>query len=245
MSEQIQSTIEVLAAKVRSKEEEALKLKKLVNELCAELGVPERYSGLAHAASTDTSLRKDHFYGMTLTSAARTYLEMRKSANLGAASVAEIYQAMRDGGYKFETKNEENAKITLRGVLRKSSSVFHRLPTGDYGLLSWYPNAKAPKNQVKEDENDEGENAPKSSAEHASPPEEPNVTTNEEVRDAIFSMSGEFSKADVEKKLKEKFPTKSPRDTQIAVEIFKLKKKGFFRTVGERRGSVGAVYVKA
>jgi hypothetical protein len=249
LSDQIHSTIEVLALRVSTKEAEANKLKTLVNELCREVGLPERYHVVAGADASARNLRKDHFYGMTLSGAARAFLEMRKSANLGAASVSEIYQAMRDGGYKFETKNDENAKITLRGVLRKMSTVFHRLPTGDYGLLAWYPKAKIPKVSPAEDENGDDDLAEASPSPKKREPrpknDDPNVTTNDEVRGVILAMEGEFTRNDVEKALKEKFPNKSPRETQIAVEIFKLKRKGFFKTVGERRGNVGAVYIKA
>lgn len=252
MTDQIQNTIDVLAAKVRTKEEETNKLKKLINELCVEEGIPERYPNLSvGSGSGDQSFRKDKFYGMTLTSAARSFLEMRKSANLGAASVAEIYQAMRDGGYKFETKDEENAKIGLRAVLRKSSSIFHRLPTGDYGLLSWYPNAKAQKAATKDNADapvrgtsKTKEKKPKTASE-GDKTSDGNFTGNDQVRDMIFKMDGNFTNADVEKKLKEAFPSKAVRDGQIGTEIFKLKKKGFIRIVAERRGSVGATYTRS
>jgi hypothetical protein len=39
----------------------------------------------------------------------------------------------------------------LRQILRKNSSIFHRLPHGAYGLLSWYPNAKPAKADDDED----------------------------------------------------------------------------------------------
>jgi hypothetical protein len=97
------------------------------------------------------ALRADQFYGRVLTTAAREYLEMRNSANLGPATPREIFSALSDGGFKFETKNEDNAITNIRATLRKNSSIFHRLPNNEYGLLSWYPNAKA----VREDEEDE------------------------------------------------------------------------------------------
>ena len=144
MKDDFLKSIDVLASRVAVKEEEVNKLKRLVNELCREGGMPDRYGNIADAGTTARVLRPDQFYGQTLTAACRSYLEFRKAANLGAATVTDIYAAIREGGYKFDTKNEENAKISVGNALRKTSSVFHRLPNGQYGLLAWYPSAKAP-----------------------------------------------------------------------------------------------------
>src|SRR6185312_7462803 len=143
MEDDILNTIEVLSARVAAKEEEANKLKKLVNELCGEAKIPLRFPVIAESGGV-SALRADLFYGMPLTAAIRSYLELRKASHLGAATVVEIYRAIRDGGYKFDTKNEDNARIGVGNALRKTSSIFHRLPNGQYGLLSWYPSAKAP-----------------------------------------------------------------------------------------------------
>ena len=158
MSDEILNTIEVLTKRVGAKEEEANKLKKLVNELCLEAGIAIRYASIPLAGGSISALRADQFYGQTLTAAIRTYLEQRKSAQLGAANLAEIYAAIRDGGFKFESKNEENAKISVGNTLRKNTPVFHRLPNGQYGLLAWYPSAKAkpepdstPKKEIKKE----------------------------------------------------------------------------------------------
>jgi len=144
----LQTAIEVLKLKIRAREEDVARLKRTVNELCADAGQPPQYAVTTPDAAGEVAiLRSDTFYGQTISGAAKVYLEMRKSAGRGAASVNEIYQALRDGGYKFEAKDDENAKNGLRISLRKNSSVFHRLPNGDYGLLVWYPNAKPPKDK--------------------------------------------------------------------------------------------------
>src|ERR1043166_5300706 len=115
----ILNTIELLTARVVAKEEEVGKLKKLVNELCSEAGVPPRYEVISQTGGT--ALRSDEFYGQSLTAAVRNYLERRKASNQGAATPSEIFASLRDGGYNFETKNEEIAKIGLRSTLRKTS----------------------------------------------------------------------------------------------------------------------------
>jgi hypothetical protein len=70
---------------------------------------------------------------------------MRRQQDLGAAQVAEIYEALIKGGYQFQAKNDEVARQSLRNSLAKNTVTFHKLPNGRFGLLSWYPNAKAPK----------------------------------------------------------------------------------------------------
>ena len=80
-------------------------------------------------------------------SAVREILEMRKAGGLGAASVNEIYDMLVTGGFHFDAKDDENAKRSLRISLTKNSALFHRVPNGQYGLLSWYPAVKTPKDK--------------------------------------------------------------------------------------------------
>jgi hypothetical protein len=242
MSDDILNTIEVLTNRVAAKEEEANKLKKLVNELCAEAGVAIRYATISQPGSTISAIRSDEYYGQTLTAAIRNYLERRKAANLGAASVAAIYNAIKDGGYKFETNSEENAKISVGNALRKTSSIFHRLPNGEYGLLAWYPSAKAPpepdaasKTKAKKIRAAKAD-APKANAD---------AVTNKEIRDVILAQQGDFQSSDIEAAIKSKFPSKELPKTKIPAVIFILKGKGLLRQVSERSGKKGAVYAKA
>lgn len=119
--------------------------KRMVNQLCRYAGVPERFSGLESAARAGAfAFKRDQFYGKPLATGVREYLEMRGPSDrsgLGAATVNEIYDALVQGGYRFETRDVANAKRGLRIALTKSSTTFHRV--GDsYGLLEWYPSAK-------------------------------------------------------------------------------------------------------
>jgi hypothetical protein len=242
MSDDILNTIEVLTSRVAAKEEEANKLKKLVNELCAEAGVAIRYASIAKPGSTISAIRSDEYYGQTLTAAIRNYLERRKAASLGAASVAAIYNAIKDGGYKFGTNSEENAKISVGNALRKTSSIFHRLPNGEYGLLAWYPSAKAPPET-------DASSKPKAKKGRAAKADATNantdVVTNKEIRDVILAHLGEFQSNDIEAAIKSKFPSKELPKTKIPSVIFILKGKGLLRQVSERSGKKGAVYAKA
>jgi hypothetical protein len=146
MREENLKAIEALREKIRAREEEVRQLKIVVNGFYADEGEPVPYSVTKADASTNLgALRSDLFYGNTLAEAAQVFLEMRKANGLGSASVNEIYAALKTGGYKFDTKNEEYAKNGLRISLRKNNTIFHQLPAGDYGLCSWYNIKGGPK----------------------------------------------------------------------------------------------------
>jgi len=117
--------------------------KTTVNTLCGVAKRPLMYQIDTPEQVAPSHIRPDQFYGQPLASAVRVILEMRKSQ--GAAQVAEIYDALIKGGYQFQTKNDEVARQSLRNSLAKNTVTFHKLPNGRFGLLSWYPNAKAPK----------------------------------------------------------------------------------------------------
>jgi hypothetical protein len=256
MSDDILNTIEVLTKRVGAKEEEASKLKKLVNELCAEAGVTARYPNIAESSGAVGGIRSDQFYGQTLTAAIRNYLEQRKASGFGAAGLNEIYLAVRDGGYKFESKNEENAKISVGNTLRKTSSIFHRLPNGQYGLLTWYPSAKAkpesvlaPKKKLKakiiEAKTAKGGKAAGKEASSVTPEKAKNDVSNKEIRAVILEQKGQFQNSDIEAATKAKYPTKDLPATKIPTVIFLLKKTGLIKVLSVRSGSKGAVYIKA
>jgi hypothetical protein len=143
MSEHIQKTIADLEEKLKQQLAEVSRSKRTINDLCEMAGLPARYADTEMKdATTVAAMRSDQFYGRPLATAVREYLEMRKASNLGPATVNAIYDALVEGGFKFETTIPENAKRNLRISLAKNTAVFHRLPNGDWGLLDWYPAAK-------------------------------------------------------------------------------------------------------
>jgi len=243
MNDDILNTIELLAKKVTAKEEEANKVKKLVNELCSEVGIDPRYPNISEAGAVSSAIRSDQFYGQTLTAAIRNYLDQRKSVGLGAASVSEIYSAIKSGGYKFESKSDQNAQTSVGNTLRKSSSIFHRLPNGQYGLLAWYPTAKVKAENGSEPTKDAKGQSDKASAHEAD--EDKNTVTNSEIRDVVLEQTGQFKAIDIDAAVKAKFPSKGLPQDKIPTVIHLLKKKGLLNVVSERSGSRPAVYSKA
>ena len=118
--------------------------KRTINHILELAGQPPRYKQIDDEDKPGVAnIRGDQFYGRPLATAVRMYLEMRRVSNLGPASIAEIHEALVAGGYEFETKNDANAKRGLRISMSKNTATFHKLPTGQYGLLDWYPEKKA------------------------------------------------------------------------------------------------------
>lgn len=143
MREEFKPAIEALQTDLADLERQVLETKLVINRLCIRAGMDPLYPDANAATSSSvSSVRPDSFYGKSITTAAREFLDMRRNAGVGPATPREVYEALAKGGYTFEAKDETTAIIGVRATLRKSSSIFHRLPNGTYGLLGWYPNAK-------------------------------------------------------------------------------------------------------
>lgn len=145
MTKTIDQAIDELVAEITEMEGAVRAKKVTVNTLCGVAVRDELYVLEAPEGSVPTRIRPDQFYGQPLASAVRTILEMRKQQNLGAATNKEIYEALVAGGYQFQTKSEDVSLASLRNSLSKNTTTFHKLPNGRFGMLAWYPNAKAAK----------------------------------------------------------------------------------------------------
>src|ERR1700722_12856196 len=99
MSEQVLGTIELLQKQLQKQEEEVADKKRIINSLCPLAGIDPIYPDVAVGSNISAGIRSDEFYGRPLAEVVRTILEKRKHANLGAASVQEIYEAMKAGGF--------------------------------------------------------------------------------------------------------------------------------------------------
>ena len=151
--------------------------KRLANELCREYGRTPRYPDAEAPKSQSIALSgRDVFYGRPMATVVREFLEIRGPSNqggLGAATVNEIYDAIVGGGFKFDTKDEANAKRSLRIALAKNTATFHKVGGAGadaYGLTEWYPNAKPPRVRTRSDDGD-GEEAEVDLTEEFSSPE--------------------------------------------------------------------------
>src|SRR5437870_4241241 len=132
--EHVERTIELVQGQIRDLESDLAEKKRMVNSLCKLIGREPIFTSV-ESANAGTVLRSDEFYGKALTGVARTVLERRDAAGLGAASVDALYADLVRGGFQFDAKNEGNAKRSLAITLAKNSYLFHRLPNGDWGLV--------------------------------------------------------------------------------------------------------------
>lgn len=156
MKEHVRLTIADLQHKLKEQEDQVLKTKRTINSLCEQENQPPLYHDGEMSSSSISSIRSDQFYGRPLATVMREYLKMRRAADQGAASVKEVYEALQSGGYKFGGKNPENSKRGLQISLAKNQ-VFHRIPSGAWGLSEWYPSAKQTGNDAeKRSSNGEG-----------------------------------------------------------------------------------------
>lgn len=159
MNDAFAPAIAALQGDLSALDKKAREIKSAINVLCKHAGMDELYPNLDAEVGPGSvrNIKADTFYGKTIGQAAREYLEMRKASSLGPATPREIYEALIQGGFQFDTKNENNALVSLRNTMRKSSRIFHRLPNGQYGLLTWYPNAKPQRGGDDEGDDEEPE----------------------------------------------------------------------------------------
>jgi hypothetical protein len=144
MSNPIEEAIALLQRKLKEQEREVSKTKETINRLCEAAGKPAIYADTDVSAGVVMAVtRADQFYGQPLATAVRQILEMRHAAGTGPATVKEIYETLKQGGYSFETKNDLNAMRGLRVSLTKNVALFHKLPNGQFGLVAWYPKIQA------------------------------------------------------------------------------------------------------
>jgi hypothetical protein len=162
MTDDLNPAITKLEQALADVERKANGLRDAINLLCEQAGLPPRYSASTgvDGGPKITSIKPDTFYGKKQQTAIREYLEMRKRAGDGPATPRQIFDALKDGGYQFEAKQDDVALIGLRALMRKRTNFFHKLPNGSYGLTSWYENIKAAKTHVEADDDagdEEGE----------------------------------------------------------------------------------------
>jgi hypothetical protein len=247
------TTVSDLQSHIRDLEQEVVDTKRVVNRLLTRKGIPPMYAdaALTTEAGNVFAIRSDQFYGIPAASSAmREYLKMRKAANLGPASLNEIYDALVRGSFRFETENEDNRKRNLRSNLTKSSSLFHRLPNGHFGLPDWYEEikkrteddgkAKKSKHAKKKGKTNKASKATRQPAEEevlpkpteAATPPVPGETMNgkttvtKAVREAILAQKGEFTKQDVVNWIEKHHPTLKAQQRKTSIYSMMANLKG-------------------
>lgn len=167
-ADHVLTTIELIQKQIAELDQDLLQKKRMVNDLCGLVDRPPLYDDADLASrSATTATRPDEYYGKPLATAVRMVLEKRQAANLGAATVPEIYDEMSRGGYHFTASTEDNNKRALYTSLGKNTTTFHKLPNGTYGLREWYQDIKEGKSKGKNKENGNGDDDADASTDEA------------------------------------------------------------------------------
>jgi len=154
-----QPAIDALEKDLTDLERQANGLLQSINLLRDKAGLPPRPGGFQPSSGaggtgggpSPVKLHSDTFTGKKLGSAVREYLEMRKQSGTDApATSREIFDALKEGGFVSGAKDDATGLVVLRTMLRKNTTMFAKLQNGKYGLRSWYPNLRAPKEAASE-----------------------------------------------------------------------------------------------
>lgn len=159
MSDHFQKTISELELKLAEQIAAVHKTKMIINQLSEYAGMAAPYPDLGEGATVPHAtpaqrpaafnIKPDQFFGKPLATAVRFILQMRKEADLGPAEIKEIYKRLKEGGYQFDAKDDENAVRGLQVSISKNTALFARLPSGLVGLTEWYGNGKPAKKKKK------------------------------------------------------------------------------------------------
>lgn len=252
------TTIGSLQSHIRDLEQEIADTKRMVNRLLVRKGQPPAYGDAAISGDVGNifAIRSDQFYGLALSTAIREYLKMRWAANLGAATVNEIYDALCKGGFAYDTENEENRKRNLRISLTKNSALFHRLKNGThFGLPDWYETipkgeetngkqkAKKTKGRSKRKEPSQKllsgpleHELKESNSSKVSNGGGEKLTVSKALRQAILAQKGEFTKQQVVDWIEKHHPELRAEQRKVSIYSMMASLKGDLKLITTQKG---------
>lgn len=153
MNDNLSVAIETMVEQITAKLTEVAELKRATNTLCKVAGIDAMYPDEEpDAAGVSFRMKPDEYYGKPFSTAAKMYLNRRKQA----VSADEIMKGLEQGSFDYDAL-EWKPETRLRAVassLAKNTAIFHKLPSGLFGLKEWYPDAIERK-KSKKDANDE------------------------------------------------------------------------------------------
>lgn len=143
MSDDFTAAINRLVDDIAAQETQLAEMKRTVNRLCGYANLPAKYPQIDDpaVASRGLQIKPGQFYRKPLATAVGDFLKARgnpSGGGMGPATLDSIYDALREGGFEFDAKNDGTAKRSLAISLAKNSQTFEKLPTGEFGLTSWY-----------------------------------------------------------------------------------------------------------
>jgi hypothetical protein len=162
----LEAAINDLTVKLQNQMNEVSETKRAINVLLRMVGKdPAWPDENPEQARSVLNIEPDQYYGRPLATVVQEYLEQRKKATgKQAIDVADILKALEQGGFDFKGWRDNDRLRSLSISLAKNTKVFHRLPNGMFGLLSWYPDATIKKERpAKPEQATEAEQEPEGS----------------------------------------------------------------------------------
>jgi hypothetical protein len=145
----LEAAIGDLTEKLQKQIDEASETKRAINVLLRMTGKEPMFPDeAAERVGATFTIEPDQYYGRPLATCVQEYLEARKKATgKKAIQVEDILKALEEGGFDFKAQGwRDNDRLRPLSIsLAKNTKVFHRLPNGWFGLLSWYPDVAAKK----------------------------------------------------------------------------------------------------
>jgi len=161
--DRLQGAIDVLLEQLASQQREVGDTKRMINNLCRRMGQEPMFSDTEEEALGSPTIKADQYYGQPLSTAVADFLVNVKRKS--PATAEEIVRALEQGGYLFPKEWKQDRARILSISLAKNTKTFHRLPSGAYGLLSWYPEIpKEKRSAVNKEEKKEETTSPRSAA---------------------------------------------------------------------------------
>ena len=149
MANNLEAAIGDLTAKLQQQMNEVSETKKAINVLMKMVGKDPMFPDEnPEQVGASFNIEPDQYYGRPLATCVQEYLEARKKATgKKAIQVEDILAALEQGGFDFKAAGwRDNDRLRSLSIsLAKNNKVFHRLPNGWFGLLSWYPDVVAKK----------------------------------------------------------------------------------------------------
>lgn len=136
---------EAALAELASHEARVYEIKSWINQGCKFAGREPMFPDIQEpgvatgAGATSLRIGPDDFFNKPFATAVREILSMREAAGMTrAASIDEIYSALKQGGFNFGNADPDKQKQGLAVSLGKNTVTFRKLPNGLFGLAEWY-----------------------------------------------------------------------------------------------------------
>jgi hypothetical protein len=152
----LEAAIGDLTEKLQKQMNDVSETKRAINVLLRMVGKEPMFPDESpEQVGAALNIEPDQYYGRPLATCVQEYLEnRRKTTGKKAIQVEDILTALTQGGFDFKAQGwRDNDRLRSLSIsLAKNTKVFHRLPNGWFGLLSWYPDVVAKKEQKEKSE---------------------------------------------------------------------------------------------